>query len=432
MKELDRTQAPDLFPFGKLCLPLPLKEILPDGTELYIINKGDQEVCRIDLLYEGGRYATHIPAIADLTGPMLRKGIEGMNANEIAEFIDYHGAWLQMSTTLHYSTVSLFSLNRNLAELLPVVVRILTEPTLPEKEFEVLREQRIQQLLVNREKVRILAGEAFNSLIFGKEHPYARINTTEGLQSISVDDLRDYHNRYFLQARKTIILSGYITDTVLSTVRQQLGNLSSGCKTASTAILPIQPENKRITLVDKQGALQSGLRIGMPTIGIKHSDYPLLGLANHILGGYFGSRLMTKIREEKGYTYGISSYMIALRESAYFTIVTEAGCEFTRPLIDEVRNEIQRLCDEPVPQEEFEIARNYMQGRMARVLDSPFSICDYTLSTFISGTSPNYFDIETETLRCATAEDVQRVVRTHLSPDNLYIAIAGDTAKIEM
>ena len=145
-----------------------------------------------------------------------------------------------------------------------------------------------------------------------------------------------------------------------------------------------------------------------------------------VLGGYFGSRLMTNIREEKGYTYGISSHIVSMRKGAYFTIVTETGTQYTQPLIEEVRNEMLQLCNNPIPHDELETARNYLQGRRARALDSPFSMSDYFVSSIISGTPLNYFNTEDEIIRTATADDLLRVARTHLHPDNLYFAIAGD------
>jgi predicted Zn-dependent peptidase len=168
----------------------------------------------------------------------------------------------------------------------------------------------------------------------------------------------------------------------------------------------------------------------MPTIDITHPDFPALSMLNLILGGYFGSRLMTNIREEKGYTYGISSHIISMRNATYFTIITETGTEYTQLLIDEVLNEMNRLCQEIIPADELETARNYMQGQRARTLDSPFSISDYILSSIVAGNPIDYFNHENNAIRNMTAQELLRVANTHLHPDQLYIAIAGDKDKI--
>ena len=428
---LNRSQQPPITPFGALSMPQPSILRLDNGIELYIIDKGDQEVCRLDILFEGGRYAAHTPAIADMTGPMMRKGIPGMNSEEIAELLDYYGAWMQTGTTQHFSALSLFSLNRNLDKVLPTIALMITEPSMPQKPFDVLQQQRIQQLNINRQKVSYLASEAFNSLIFGQEHPYARTSTEQDLSGITLDDLRQYHNRYYLNTAIHIILSGHITDEVLDLVKRHFSTLSPAAS-SPIAVEPIAPQSLHTAITHRHGALQSGIRIGQPVIGPNHPDYPLLSILNLVLGGYFGSRLMTNIREEKGYTYGISSHLVSMRQGAYFTIVTETGTQYTQPLIDEVRKEITQLCSTLIPQDELDTARNYLQGRRARALDSPFSISDYFVSSIIAATPLDYFNIEDEIIRSATAQDLLRVAQTYLNPDNLYTAIAGDREALNL
>lgn len=428
---LNRSQQPPITPFGALSMPQPSILRLDNGIELYIIDKGDQEVCRLDILFEGGRYAAHTPAIADMTGPMMRKGIPGMNSEEIAELLDYYGAWMQTGTTQHFSALSLFSLNRNLDKVLPTIALMITEPSMPQKPFDVLQQQRIQQLNINRQKVSYLASEAFNSLIFGQEHPYARTSTEQDLSGITLDDLRQYHNRYYLNTAIHIILSGHITDEVLDLVKRHFSTLSPAAS-SPIAVEPIAPQSLHTAITHRHGALQSGIRIGQPVIGPNHPDYPLLSILNLVLGGYFGSRLMTNIREEKGYTYGISSHLVSMRQGAYFTIVTETGTQYTQPLIDEVRKEITQLCSTLIPQDELDTARNYLQGRRARALDSPFSISDYFVSSIIAATPLDYFNIEDEIIRSASAQDLLRVAQTYLNPDNLYTAIAGDREALNL
>lgn len=423
---LDRTQQPPISPFGTLAMSIPHIEELPNGVKLYIVDKGDQEVCRIDILFDGGRYDTLNPAIADLTGIMLRKGTRSMDNDAIAEHLDFHGAWLQTATTQHFSTLSLFSLNRNLDKVLPVVVEMITAPTLPETHFETVRRQRIQQLQINREKVRNLAGEAFNRLIFGADHPYARIVTTDDLNEVKRDDLREYHSRNILHTGTRVLLSGRITDDIASYVKECMSVLPAQSLATKIDVAPYKPEEEHRAFVHKPGALQSGIRIGMPVISTRHPDYPYLSMLNLVLGGYFGSRLMTNIREEKGYTYGISSHVVSTRDAAYLTIVTETGTEYTQSLIEEVYKEIERLSRENIPDEELETARNYLQGRRARALDSPFSMSDYFVSSIVSDTPLEYFNLEDSAIRNATSEDLRRVATEYLQPQKLYTAIAGE------
>lgn len=427
---LDRTQQPPVTPFGELAMPMPRIQRLSNGALIYIIDKGNQEVTRIDILFEGGRHAALKPAIADMTGPMLRRGIPSMDSDAIAEHLDYHGAWMQTGTTQHYSAISLFSLNRNLDKVLPVVEQMITAPTLPDEPFEVLRQQRIRQLSINRQKVSFLAGEAFNTLLFGPEHPYAAITTESDLLELTTQHLRDYHNRYYLNTQVCVLLSGHITDEVIAQVEKFLGNIPVAQETTTYNVAPITSHSTKTRIIDFPDALQSGIRMGHFVAGPHHPDYTHITLLNLILGGYFGSRLMNNIREEKGYTYGISSHIITMHNGAYLTIATEAGTQYTQPLIDEVRNELLQLCNTPVPIDELETARNYLQGRRARALDSPFSMCDYFVSSIIAGTPIDYFNREDAIIRTTTPDHLLRIARTYFHPDMLYTAIAGDLKAI--
>ena len=146
--------------------------------------------------------------------------------------------------------------------------------------------------------------------------------------------------------------------------------------------------------------------MGLPVIGRENPDFFALKLLCTILGGYFGSRLMSNIREEKGYTYGISSSIAAMRYGSYLTISTQTGTEFTRPLIDEVFAEIDRLRNEPVPTDEFITVQNYLRGDMARTLDSPFSIADYYLSLKSNDLPVEYFAQQDEAIRQLSPGDL--------------------------
>ena len=170
--------------------------------------------------------------------------------------------------------------------------------------------------------------------------------------------------------------------------------------------------------------------MGLPTIGREEPHFFALKLLCTILGGYFGSRLMSNIREEKGYTYGITSSLAALRYGSYLVISTQTGTEFTQPLIDEVFVEINRLRNELVSNDELTVVKNYLRGEMARTLDSPFSITDYYLSLTANNLSTEYFARQDQAIRRLTADDLLDVARKYLCPEQFYIVVAGDKNKI--
>ena len=156
---LDRTTTPPVGTFPPLSLPAPGIHALSNGIEIIACNRGDEDVCRIDLIFEGGYYTEQKPGTAALTLLMLKEGAAGKSSEEIAESFDYHGAWLQTSASSHYLYVTLYTLNRHLDTCLSLLADIVIRPDFPEKEFTRLKERRLQQLLVQKEKVDVLASE---------------------------------------------------------------------------------------------------------------------------------------------------------------------------------------------------------------------------------------------------------------------------------
>ena len=318
---LDRTTTPPVGTFPPLSLPAPGIHALSNGIEIIACNRGDEDVCRIDLMLEGGYYTEQKPGTAALTLLMLKEGAAGKSSEEIAESFDYHGAWLQTSASSHYLYVTLYTLNRHLDTCLSLLADIVIRPDFPEKEFTRLKERRLQQLLVQKEKVDVLASETFLSMIFGDKHPYGRAVTPDHINHITTEDLRDYHQQHIAPGKCRIFIAGKITGKLLDNLELHFGH-TWNVPSVDSAIIPAFPIHRAenpIIVTHKENALQSGIRMGLPVIGRENPDFFALKLLCTILGGYFGSRLMSNIREEKGYTYGISSSIAAMRYGSYLT-----------------------------------------------------------------------------------------------------------------
>ena len=311
---LDRITPPPVGAFPPLSLPRPDRYRLTNGIEVIACNQGDEEVCRIDLMFDGGYYAETLPGTAALTLLMLKEGAAGKSSETIAEALDYHGAWLQTSASSHYLYVTLYTLNRHLDTCVSLLADIVARPDFPQPEFDRVKERRIQQLLVQNEKVDVLAGNTFPSMLFGENHPYGRTITPAHLASLTPADLATYHRRHIRPDDCHIFIAGKITDRLLDNLERHFGpSWQVPVKEPqATPLYPVQPSEQHIVVTHKEHALQSGIRIGLPVINRDHPDFFALKLLCATLGGYFGSRLMSNIREEKGYTYGIASTIAAM------------------------------------------------------------------------------------------------------------------------
>lgn len=227
------------------------------------------------------------------------------------------------------------------------------------------------------------------------------------------------------RARCRIVLSGRITPEMKAAVADTFSALAPGIEHCQGAY-PIQiPAGEHYRFVPKEGALQSGINAGCFVVGRNHPDHLVLRVLNTLLGGYFGSRLMSNIREEKGYTYGIQSSIVAYPDVAYLVVQTQAATRYVRPLIDELFNEIDRLRDTRVGDEELHMVRSYMTGEMLRLFDSPFSVAEVFVTLLANGLDFSYYSRRFEAIRAVTSEQLQEVACRCLQRANFCVAVAG-------
>lgn len=423
---LDRKVEPGIHDFDSLRLPEADCRILPNGVPLYVIDMGDQEVNRIDIMFTAGKYEQAVPLAAEVTNAMLKEGCKGLTSVDIAEKLDFYGAWLQCSVTYHNSYITLYSLNRSFGEVLPLLESIVYEPAFPEEEFRTYIDRSKQRLLVEQEKVQTLVNREFFEQLFGKEHPYGRPVESADYDRLTLSDLKEYHRNFYRSERCKIVISGKISEQMIDMVSRCFGQWEDiSVIVPEVKLYPIVPSDEHFRYFEKSGALQSAVRIGMPVISRDHPDYMKLRILNTVLGGYFGSRLMLNIREDKGFTYGISSSVIGLKQDAYLSIFTQTGTEFVKPLIEEVFFEIERLCNEKVGEEELAMVRSYLIGELARIFDGPFTICDAYISLIANQLDFGYYDRQFEIIRNITSGELQKIASEYFIKDNFYTAVAG-------
>ncbi|WP_276856261.1 M16 family metallopeptidase [Bacteroides fluxus] len=424
---IDRTLQPRILEPEQLAVQMPERMVLSNGIPLNVLNAGENEVVRIDFLIKGGRWQQVQPLQALFTNRMLREGTRRFTAAEIAERLDYYGAWLELSSASEHAYLTLYSLNKYLPETLDVLESIVKEPIFPEKELGVIIDTNIQQFLVNSSKVDFLAHRGLLKAVFGERHPGGRLVQEEDYHRITPSVLRDFYNRYYHSGNCSIYLSGKVTDECIRKVEQLFGSEPFGTgfrKPEKKEYLPVVSEEKRI-FIERPDALQSAVRMGMLSLDRNHPDYLKFRVLVTLFGGYFGSRLMSNIREEKGYTYGISAGVMPYPGQGVLAVNAETANEFVEPLIAEVYHEIDRLQNDLVPAEELSMVQNYMSGEMCRSYESAFSLADAWIFVQISGLRDSYFTDALDAVKNVTPEEIRELAGKHLCKEKLKEVVSG-------
>ena len=423
---MDRTIQPEIQPLKNFHIQTPVRTTLPNGIPLTVINAGEQEVVRMDVLFSGGRWQQSQKLQALFTNRMLREGTTKYTAATIAEKLDYYGSWLELSSSSEYAYITVYSLNKYLAKTLEVVESMIKEPLFPQKELQTILDTNIQQYFVNTSKVDFLAHRSLLKSLYGEQHPCGKIVMEEDYHTITPEVLREFYERHYHSGNCSIFLSGKVTDDIISRVTDIFGipfgqyQLQMPKSSFPFAAIP----EKRI-FTEREDAMQSAVKMGCTTITREHPDYPKLRVLMTLFGGYFGSRLMSNIREDKGYTYGISAGVVFYPDSGLLIVSTETDNEYVEPLIQEVYHEIDRLHLDPVSAEELRIVRNYMLGEMCRSYESPFSLSDAWIFIATSGLKDDYFARSLQAVNEITPAEIQDLAQRYLCKETLKEVIAG-------
>lgn len=424
---LDRTQQPAVNPLTDFTIQAPEQLIMPNGVPLNILRAGNEKVVRMDILIGAGIWHQQLPLQALFTNRMLREGTGKMNSAEISERLDFYGAWVELSTSMNCNFLTLYSLTRHFADTLSVVGEIMKAPTFPETEMQVTVETNRQQFLVNSTKVDVMARKEFSRALFGDQHPCGRHAVLEDYERLTTKELKEFYRRYYHSGNCSIYLSGDIPETTLAQVLDVFGSSPWGEVTTCEPLtpLPIPPYKGKRAFIEHPSAVQSSLRLGCPLVDRSHPDFATVKVLTTVLGGYFGSRLMSNIREEKGYTYGINAAIASYPFHGYLVIGTETANEYVESCISEVKHEMHRLQEELVPEHELTMVKSYMMGEMCRSYEGPFSLSEAWIFIETAGLEKNFFQIQAEKIRSVTAEELREMAIRYLRPNDLLEVVAG-------
>lgn len=426
LMQLDRTLAPPFQVIRHINLPAVETLTLDNGLPLHIINIGEQPIVRLECLFEAGTWYETMPGASYFATKMLSEGTSTRTSAEISEAFDRVGAFTEMSHTSDRSGIVVYCLARFLPQVLPLVQELIADATFPEKEWNDLRNIMLQNHRVNWEKSAFQASTYFREALFGPEHPYGRSRDEEQIVNLAKEEALAHYKSRIQHAPFRLVMAGKVGREEVEAVNAFLGKGSSLTHTEqSEPTYLTNTADEKIILVERPESVQSSIRYGKLLFTRQHPDYYKMLVTNEILGGYFGSRLMKNIREEKGLTYGISSNVSTLRHAGYFMIGTDVKKDFTEQTLDEIRREIALLQTVPVAGDELQTVKNFMAGEFAGSLNTAFDVADRQKILIMDGLPTDFFERYIEQIHATTADDILRLAQTYLDLDTMTEVVVG-------
>ncbi len=397
-----------------------------NGVKIYILHSDEFEVLRVSFVFGAGTVHQSKPFVASATLNLLSEGSETMTAQQIAEGLDYYGSYFDTNIDRDYTYINFCSLSKFVAPTLEVAEQIILHPSFPASEIESYAAKRKQRLSIERRRIETKAREEFAVSLFGASHPYGITSPTEAYDTLRQQDIVDFYTSHYCAQNCFVVCSGKVTAEELSHIERVVAAIPRGAELPQVNFpTPVQ---RPFFEIEESTAVQSSIRIGSLLFTRSHPDFVGMQVVATLLGGYFGSRLMQRLREERGYTYGVVSALVNFAEQGYIAIATQVGCSVVQDALELIYTEVERLRTEIVSDEELTMVKHIMRGEIMRILDGPFGIADVTIENILCQADNTIIAENLAKIEKITPAEVLRLAEKYLKREDLVTVVAGNSA----
>lgn len=397
---------------------------LSNGLQAYEINSGTQNIIKIELVFKTGRIHEQQRAAAKAALSLLREGSTRHSSEELAELYDFYGAVVKTSTGMETSSISLVVVERYFPQVWAVWMHMVFYPLYDPEELKKYKQVTASKFKNQLAKNDVQGYRKLTEEIFGSEHPYGYNTELENIDQLDSAALLHFYNQNFGMDQAFLILSGKYSEETREIILGDLGQKKRKSR-AQTPIFSTTTSTQLLHKLSTDNKVQVSIKQGRLLFGRKHPDYHSVKFLNMIFGGYFGSRLMKNIREEKGYTYGIYSAVHCWKEGGFFYLSAEVANDYMEPTLTEINKEMEKLREELVPESELETVRNYLLGQTLHLLDGPFAKGELMRSLLSNDLSISDYDKSVAHAQRITAKEIRLMARKYLNPKDYMTVLAG-------
>ncbi|MEL7003050.1 MAG: pitrilysin family protein [Bacteroidota bacterium] len=422
---IDRTSPPIVGSFPDVInIQRAESHQLKNGIPLFLLRAGTQPVVKLELLFKyGGNGYEDKLGQSFIANKLLNAGTSQYSSQLISSKLAEFGASIEITPGFDSSSISLMCLEKHLIAVLPVFISMTMETSYPEEELRREKDLQITNLRIQHTKTNVKASKSFRRSIFSSEHPYGNVLHEEALEHLDQSDMHDFHKSRLLDY--DIVVTGSFSDSTLLFIKEAFESVEINQVNFEKAIeVPeILPPVKLREPID--GSVQGSIRIGKRISSKNDEKYIQNLIPNHILGGYFGSRLMKNIREDKGLTYGIYSSIVSFKKASYFVVGADVKRELIDLAIDEIYKELDTLANVPIGQEELSRVKNHMIGSHQSELNSAFALSSKFKNIHEYSLGYEYYDHYLDTIKNVNPDQIMSSAKEHFSPSDMTEIVVG-------
>ncbi len=419
---LNRNLAPPFIKSASFALPSPTTFQLSSGIQLHSIEGVQQDILKIEFIFRAGKWFESKVGQSHFTAQMLERGGINKTSAQLAEFFDRYGAHIEISAGLDFTSLALYTLSKKLHHVLPAFMEMIKTPSFPESELRQMKEVFIENLKVNSEKNSFLASKALKKNIFSTTHPYGSSVEQEDVNDIVRADLLQHAEEHLIPSEIFIVSNG--DKATLNYIIDNVSAYSIKSPSKNNKIYN-QSSNSFFEKIDKAHSVQSSVRLGKKIITRNHPDYSDLLFLNHILGGYFGSRLMKNIREEKGLTYGIQSSVNSLMNDSFMIIGADVNKENEELIFSEIKNELVKLQTTKIEESELEAAKGHFIGSLQSETANPFSVAEKIKTLKLFSLPNTYYQTLMDRVYTISSDELLTTAQSYLNDDDFFKVAVG-------
>lgn len=434
-QKVDRSNPPQLGTPPSLTLPQMQKATLSNGIRVVVMEKHGVPVVQLNLMLRAGAALEPQDKIglASLTAAMLKEGAGDKSSLELADAIDYLGATIGTSADNQSLWAFLHTPLSKFDEAFSLFADIVLKPTFPANELERLRKERLTSLVQMYDQPTMVAAVASSKFVFGEKHPYGRGTTgsEKTIKGLTIEDVKGFYNQYYHAGNAVFVVVGDVKMAdVVAKLEKAFGAWRKG--EPSTLKIPVadQVKGRTVYLIDKPNAPQSVIRISRVGVDRLTKDYFPIAVMNTILGGSFSSRLNNNLREVHGYTYGASSYFDMRLAPGSFTASSSVQTAVTDKAMTEFFNELNRI-SEKVSDQELNKAKNYLALGYPGDFETASQVAGQLGEMLYYGLPEEYFNSYIKNVLAVTKEDIQRVAKKYIDPENIAVVVVGDQKTVQ-
>jgi zinc protease len=422
---IDWVKGPEYHKISTFNVPKYEVIYLENGIKVMILNQGNLDIFKLDLVFRGGRFFEKKKMSAKLTSALMREGTSTSTSVELAEAIDFYGASMRTDMNLDHGSITISGITKHIENVLAKALEILCDPIFPNDELEKFKKNYVSKLKHDLSKNDILGYRIFTEQIFGNQTPYGYSSNEELLNDVNRNDLIDFYDLAYGTNNAYIVISGKLPSNIIEILNKQFSRFTKKVNIISDYSVPDIIQAEKSIHHKTKNSLQSSLIIGRKLFNRHHEDYASFFVLNTVLGGYFGSRLMTEIRENKGLTYDISSGVDFQISDGYFNIETDVDPKNVSLVKKEIYKQISILQNVLVDIDELNMVQNYLIGNFLNLVDGPMNSASFLRSLELDGYSTNQFKEFVEEINNISPERIRDLAQKYLQKGDLLEVEVG-------